>query len=76
MSGRIGEPYPECWSGGAVRPLAPVDGKHAARLEGYLYPEREDLQLPLWMVCRVSGHTPLTEVSNTVRLANVIVSLF
>jgi len=74
MSGRIGESYPGCWSG-AVRPLSPVDGKQAARLEGYLYPEREDLQLPTWMVCRVSGDTPLTEVSNTVRLANVIVSL-
>ena len=74
MSGRIGGLSPECLSV-SERINAPVAGKQATRQEEYLYPQRHGLHL-LWMVRRVPGETPLAEVSNTVPLAYVSVSLY
>ena len=74
MSGRIGGLSPECLSV-SERINAPVAGKQATQQEEYLYPQRQGLH-PLWMVRRVPGETPLAEVSNTVRLAYVSVSLY
>ena len=51
------------------------DQRSGSRQEEYLYPRRQSLH-PLWMVRRVPGETPLAEVSNTVRLAYVSVSLY
>ena len=73
MSGRIGGVSPECLS--VTASPAPVAGKQATRQEGYLYPQRQGLH-PLRMVRRVPEETPLAEVSNTVRLAYVSVSLY
>lgn len=73
MSGRIGGLSPECLSVSASP--APVAGKQATRQEEYLYPQRQGLH-PLWMVRLVPEETPLAEVSNTVRLAYVSVSLY
>jgi len=54
---------------------APVAGKQATRQEEYLYPQRHAFTR-YWMVHRVPEETPLAEVSNTVRLAYVSVSLY
>ena len=76
MSGRIGESSHESWS--VTVKYAPVVGKQAPKLEGHLYPKRlgSSLPLPFRMVHLGSGRKPLTEVSNTVRLANVSVALY
>ena len=73
MSGRIGGLSPECLS--VTASPAPVAGKQATRQEEYLYPQRQGLH-PLWMVRLVPEETPLAEVSNTVPLAYVSVSLY
>ena len=73
MSGRIGGWSPECLS--VTVSSAPVAGKQAIRQEGNLYPQRQGLH-PLWMVRRVPERNTLAEVSNTVRLAYVSVSLY
>ena len=74
MSGWIGGSSPGSLSV-SERINAPVAGKQATRQEEHLYPQWQGLHL-LWMVRLVPGKTPLAEVSNTVRLAYVSVSLY
>ena len=74
MSGRICVLSPECLSV-SEKINALVAGNQATRQGEYLYPQGQGLR-PLLMVRRVPGETSLAEVSNTVRLAYVSVSLY
>ena len=74
MSGRIGGLPPDFLSV-SESINSRVAGKQATRQEECLYPQRQGLH-PLWMVRRVSAEPPPAEVGNTVRLANVSVSLY